>query len=296
MKLAVKQSVRRNWLDIGSRAGVVAIPALAWIGTVNCSPSPRMWILCFAMFASWKVRTLATAIRQHPQPSASVVGYLFLWPGMDGRRFFNKPKNVVHSLRRESVAASFFTATGGILLAIAARHLAQEPLWSGAFGLAGLICLFHFGLFHWLSILWRWAGVDAQPIMNAPWVAKSLADFWGRRWNEAFHSAVNTHLFRPLARHTNAKIAMLVVFLVSGLIHDFVISVPAQGGYGLPTLYFLLQAAGLFLQRRLGVPSRAWHQRVSTWFVVVTPLPLLFHGPFLRRVIAPTVGALADLF
>jgi hypothetical protein len=37
--------------------------------------------------------------------------------------------------------------------------------------MAGLILLLHFGTFHVLSLAWRRAGVNAQPIMRSPVLA-----------------------------------------------------------------------------------------------------------------------------
>jgi hypothetical protein len=89
------------------------------------------------------------------------------------------------------------------------------------------------------------------------------------------------------------------VFLVSGLLHETVISLPARGGWGGPTLYFLLQAAGVGFERsatgkhlHLG---RAAIGRVWTFLVAVAPLPLLFHAPFVRNVIVPFYRALSAI-
>jgi alginate O-acetyltransferase complex protein AlgI len=85
--------------------------------------------------------------------------------------------------------------------------------------------------------------------------------------------------------------AMFAVFVVSGLIHELVISVPAGAGYGLPSAYFLLQGIGVVLERgpvgrRLGLSSG-----LKGWFFVflfTTPLAYyLFHPAFVRRVIVP---------
>ena len=79
---------------------------------------------------------------------------------------------------------------------------------------------------------------------------------------------------------------------MSGIIHDLVISLPARSGYGLPTIYFLIQALGILAERT--EHGRRWGlgQHWSTLLVIVLPTPLLFHPAFLERVIVPFVEAL----
>ena len=64
-------------------------------------------------------------------------------------------------------------------------------------------------------------------------------------------------------------------------------------GWGLPTLYFLIQAAASFVERsrfgkRLGLGRGliGWLFAVA---VVVGPAGLLFHGPFIANVVVPMV-------
>jgi alginate O-acetyltransferase complex protein AlgI len=90
--------------------------------------------------------------------------------------------------------------------------------------------------------------------------------------------------------------ALLIGFIVSGLIHDLVISLPAQGGWGLPTLYFTIQGVAILLERSsfgrgwgLGRGLVGW---CFTAAVLILPCTLLFHPPFLVRVINPFLVAL----
>ena len=55
-------------------------------------------------------------------------------------------------------------------------------------------------------------------------------------------------IFRPTRRLLGPVGAMLTVFLVSGLIHELLITVPARSAYGGPTAYFLLQAVGFLIE------------------------------------------------
>src|ERR1043166_8822279 len=146
---------------------------------------------------------------------------------------------------------------------------------AGWVGLVGIGLVLHYGLFELLADLWQSLGVQAEPIMQRPLLATSLADFWGRRWNLAFRDLAHTFVYRPLQSALTPAGALLAAFLVSGLIHDLVISVPSHGGYGLPTTYFLLQALGQLLEhspfgKRLGL-RRGLRGRLFTGAPAVLP-------------------------
>jgi hypothetical protein len=169
----------------------------------------------------------------------------------------------------------------------------------GWVGMIGIIFTLHFGLLHVISWLWRRAGVNAPPIMRAPIAADSLADFWGGRWNAAFADAARRFLFRPTVRWLGARGAGAFVFLVSGLVHEVVVSLPARGGWGGPTLYFLIQGAGIAVEKSplgkylgLGSGLRGW---AWTALCTIAPVTLLFHSPFVHRVIVPLYQTLHDL-
>ena len=126
---------------------------------------------------------------------------------------------------------------------------------------------------------------DARKVFHAPLAARTLGEFWGRRWNRSFSDVVRPWVYRKLLPRIGARWAMAIVFLVSGVGHDLLISVPASGGYGLCTAYFLIQGLGVAIERRR-------RSRFFTLAVLGLPLPLLFHPPFMRNVILPFLQAI----
>jgi alginate O-acetyltransferase complex protein AlgI len=132
--------------------------------------------------------------------------------------------------------------------------------------------------------------------MDRPLASASVSEFWGRRWNRAFRDLSHRFLFRPLTARVGPQAGLFAGFLFSGVVHDAVISLPARGGYGLPTAYFIVQAAGLLLERsrpghRAGL-GRGLRGRLFMAAVVAGPAPLLFHAPFLTRVVIPFLQVL----
>jgi len=157
----------------------------------------------------------------------------------------------------------------------------------------------HFGTFQIIALFWKSVGVNAKAIMSAPLRSTSLGEFWGKRWNLGFRQLSHELIFRPLHRKLGTDAAGFLVFVVSGLLHDLVISLPARGGYGLPTLYFLLQGTGLTIEhsrfgKRLGLGrgGRGWG-----FMMVFLAVPVfgLFHPWFVMRVILPFMLAIQAL-
>src|SRR5262249_29364390 len=158
------------------------------------------------------------------------LAYLFLWPGMDAARFLDRAARPPRPAAAEWGAALVKIALGALLVWGLARR--ATGLVAGWVGVIGLVLMLHSGLFHLIALLWRRAGVDARPLMNAPLRATSLADFWGDRWNRGFSDFAGAVLLRPLHRRLGARGALLAVFVVSGILHDVVISLPAGAGWG----------------------------------------------------------------
>jgi alginate O-acetyltransferase complex protein AlgI len=159
--------------------------------------------------------------------------------------------------------------------------------------LVGLSLALHFGLFELLVAAWRAAGVDCRSLFRSPLRSRDLREFWSRRWNLAFSEMTALVVHRPLARRLGRRAAVLGSFLFSGLLHETAISLPARAGFGLPTLYFALQGAGVLFEEglaRSGMAPRGWAERVWTAAWLLAPLPLLFHPPFVRAVLWPLAG------
>jgi hypothetical protein len=156
--------------------------------------------------------------------------------------------------------------------------------------------MLHFGTFHLLSCAWRRAGVEARPLMNWPLASASVSEFWGRRWNTAFRDLTHRFLFRPLTARLGPRGALAAGFVFSGLVHDAVISVPAGGGYGGPTLFFTAQGAALLAERsrpgRAAGLGRGWRGWLFTMLVLAVPVGVLFHPPFVLNIIVPFMHAL----
>lgn len=251
-----------------------------------------MWILATTEFVALKILTLNGVTGSAPR--WRVAAYLFLWPGMNAAAFLQDRRATAHPvpIAGEFTAALAKTVLGVALMSWASMHAVNGNPWIvGGIGMLGMIFTLHFGVLHVVSWIWRRTGLVAPPIMRAPIAATSLANLWGERWNIAFADAARRFLLRPLARRYGVRAAGAIVFLVSGLVHETVISFPARGGWGGPTLYFLLQGVGIALEKSAfglraglgsGVRGRLW-----MLLVAIAPIPLLFHEPFVRNVIVP---------
>lgn len=280
------------WLPLLS---LLAGASAAWTRMENWR---WMWLLSFSLFFGlkwsvwWNTRPATTGLPWYRHCS-----FLFGWVGMDAVRFLrSKPQPRKRSLQ-DWAPGIVNTVAGAVLIWIVARFVPPGyGLMRAWMGLAGLILLLHFGLFHLVALGWQTRGVSAEPIMRSPLRSTSPSEFWGRRWNLGFRYLSHTYVFQPLRPLIGSAGATVAAFLASGVIHDLVISLPAQGGYLLPTAYFAIQAAGVLIERsapgkRLRLDA-GWSGRAFTLAVTAGPVMLLFHEPFISNVAVPMLRSI----
>lgn len=127
------------------------------------------------------------------------------------------------------------------------------------------------------------AGRLLPPVHGAlPPLAKGVSDFWARRWNEWVSDWFRQIIFRPL--QNRPVIALFTVFLTSGVLHELGINVPlyivtGRKCFGWMTLYYVLQAVGILIERK----TRNRGVRIFlAWLFVFGTVPLMVNEGMLR--------------
>ena len=161
--------------------------------------------------------------------------------------------------------------------------------------LPGISLMLHFGVFNLLTAFWRLLGAECDSLFKAPLLSRSLAEFWGKRWNLAFSEMTTLAVFRPIRGSFGKNVAIITAFVFSGLLHELAISVPVRAGFGMPLLYFAVHGLAMLMESRWtplsqAINSRPVVGRIWTAAWVLLPLPILFHPPFLRGCVWPLIG------
>jgi alginate O-acetyltransferase complex protein AlgI len=235
--------------------------------------------------------------RSGMQPANLLMGeilYMTVWPGFD---FDALTRRVTTNEDGASFVSGYVCFWLGIFLSLASAMMPVSATLKSWLGIFAILFIVHFGYAVMLGCLMRSFGFAVRPLFDRPELATSLRDFWSRRWNKAF-VGMNKEIFVPwFSRRMRSKQALWATFLLSGLLHDLAISYSAGSGFGLPTLYFLIQAAGISVEKSQRkfffkhlILSRLW-----TYCWILVPLPLLFTQAFRMQFILPLVQHLANM-
>jgi hypothetical protein len=278
---------------------VVATVVLVDRLSADQPPGVRMLVLIGTLLYAMKaVVTVDGMDPERPALSPSRwLAFAALWPGMRPVPFATAggpPLPGAGVLVRQGLVR-LALGIGLVALARWSWAASSSRVLATALALPGLSFILHFGIFNIVAGAWRHAGVDVGTLFRAPLRSKSLAEFWGRRWNLAFSEMTAFGVYRPLSRVAGKPAALAVAFLFSGLLHELAISLPVKAGFGLPLLYFAIHGTLMLMERGLERAGRPVHARPGlgrawTTFWLVAPLPILFHQPFLRGVVWPILG------
>ena len=278
---------------------VVAVVTAGTVAAVHLPAWGEMLAIAVGLYAMCKQVTWWRGTRGGTRGTAwKQLAYLLAWPGMDTRAFLfaKNPRPV----RAPEWIWAFGKIACGVALVWGLAHKLGGGAPSAWAAMVGLVMAFHFGMFHVLSLAWRCGSIDARAIMREPWRSRTVAEFWGERWNSAYRDLTHALVFQPATRFVKRitaegacapHVAVMAGFLASGLVHELVISVPARAGYGLPTLYFLIQGAAVLAEKRF----RVRRARLWTWSIIILPIGILFHPWFVTNVVMPMLEAMGAM-
>ena len=241
------------------------------------TPGWRLFLSTFGLLWFLKLVILA---RCGAKPS---LPYLLLWPGMDPTPFLSeRHTDSPQAIEPRAFLKGWMRMIVGLacVIGIALGSHRLSDLLIGWVGIAALLLMIHLGVAEVLPWLLRWCGWNVGPLFDRPWAAKSLDEFWTRRWNLAFVEMNRLLFLKSLRNVLGKRRAIAGAFVISGVLHEAAISFPAGGGWGGPLTYFVLQAVLVQIRALRG-------SRILTWIALVAPAPMLFHTPFRSQIVVP---------
>jgi len=152
---------------------------------------------------------------------------------------------------------------------------------------AGIILLYALGEFlnDLIHFCFLASGAAMRPIQETPIAARSLRDFWGKRWNRPVSAWLHRFVFLPLARQHRPALGLFCAYLVSGAMHAW-LALVALGAFAAfeMAVFFGLQGVFILAEDRLHV--HAWPvplARAWTLTILLATSPLII-CPYLRIV------------
>lgn len=246
----------------------------------SLTPLQRLFFATVPLIITLKLYLLLSRKVIGKLSASALLAYLFFWPGMDWKPFTKKTSSPVFSSKRFRLGALCFCFGIALLVFCSANVNFFSPLILSWVAVLALFITVHFGFAEILGEGVHFFGWNVTPLFRDPLYSLSLAEFWGRRWNLAFVE-MNQLIFLPIFRKRfSPRTATFLIFIISALLHEYALSFPAGGGWGGPSLYFLLHGILTVFEKHC-FPLFSWPdwlRRLWTFGWLILPLPLLFHS------------------
>jgi hypothetical protein len=129
----------------------------------------------------------------------------------------------------------------------------------------------------------RLAGFDTALIIRNAYLSRTVSEFW-RRYNYRMHDWFYHNVFRATGGRRAPIRAMLLVFLISGLLHESAFTLATSRLTGYQFAFFTVQGLGVLvsgplerLARRGGIAGKITAHGVTIVFMAITSV-LFFDG------------------
>ncbi len=202
--------------------------------------------------------------------------YLFLWPGVSSSGFRVRSSKVLEDTGERFLEHWLTFIAGTILLGSSLYFGKGRSLYLNYLALLSILLIVHMGLVEVLRDVLKLMGFAPNQMFNRPYMADSLKDFWSFRWNKAFVEMNKVFFVTPFKGLIGGSTLVLLIFIISGILHEIGISYTSGKDYGKPLIYFFIQGIGFLIESKFKL------RRVGTILFVVLPFPLLFPPSFVN--------------
>lgn len=239
------------------RAGLCVISASLTLTTPLIIPAQFPVFRClvattlvFFIMKSWEVC-------RHPgkYASLSLPGYAsFLM-----NHCLTVPRDTDHFRNRlplSNRARHFAVRTLYISLATAALYgvfqwdWSRHTFWGEHFVKAAASFIWIDCAFPWYGAFWHLAGIRTVRFVDQMWLARTPAQFW-RRYHRPAHDWLYQDIFKPLRVLRHPGVALILTFLVSGLMHEYIVAVSLGHVTGHMLAFFILHGLASLLTWRI---------------------------------------------
>jgi D-alanyl-lipoteichoic acid acyltransferase DltB (MBOAT superfamily) len=133
------------------------------------------------------------------------------------------------------------------------------------------------------TLVFRGLGYDVPRFHDDPIKSRTVAEFWGERWNLIVGRWLRAHCFMPLARKRRPLAGLAAAFAASTVLHVYLAwAVLDAQAAGMWALFFAAQIPILLVERALRVSTWPhWSARIWTIGVLCAVSPL-FVAPVIR--------------
>jgi hypothetical protein len=129
----------------------------------------------------------------------------------------------------------------------------------------------------------RLAGFDTTPIIRNAYLSRSVSEFW-RRYNYRIHDWFYRNVFQATGGRRAPDRSVLLVFLVSGLLHEAAFALATSRLTGYQFAFFTIQGPAALasgglerLARRGGIAAKITAHGATIVFLAITSV-LFFDG------------------
>jgi hypothetical protein len=152
------------------------------------------------------------------------------------------PRRVRHFL----VTTLYITFATTALYRVFQHDWSPHSFWSEHFVKAAASFIWIDCAFPWYGALWHLAGFKIVKFNHRMWLADTPAQFW-RRYHRPAYIWLRQDIFKPLRVLRSPGTALLLTFFLSGLIHEYILTVSLSRMTGHMLAFFTLQGLASWL-------------------------------------------------